>query len=82
MFEDESYISVVIADNGNGFSVPTEDITEPFVSAKPGGMGLGLHIASEIMEAHKGSITFPEVNDLDIPSEFQKGAIVKLNFPK
>lgn len=82
LFEDESYISVVIADNGNGFSVPTEDITEPFVSAKPGGMGLGLHIASEIMEAHKGSITFPEVNDLDIPSEFQKGAIVKLNFPK
>lgn len=82
LFEDESYISVVIADNGNGFSVPTEDITEPFVSAKPGGMGLGLHIASEIMEAHKGSITFPEVNDLDIPSEFLKGAIVKLNFPK
>lgn len=82
LLEDASYISVVIADNGNGFSVPTEDITEPFVSAKPGGIGLGLHIASEIMEAHKGSITFPEVNDLELPFEFQKGAIVKLNFPK
>ncbi|MCT3639106.1 hypothetical protein CMU11_06495 [Elizabethkingia anophelis] len=80
--EDNNSVSIIIADNGSGFSIPTEDITEPFVSARPGGMGLGLHIASEIMEAHKGAIMFPEFGDVEIPEEFRNGAIVKLNFSK
>lgn len=80
--EDQKSISIIIADNGTGFAIPTEDVTEPFVSAKPGGMGLGLHIASEIMEAHNGVLLFPEFADVEIPQEFRDGAIVKLNFPK
>lgn len=80
--EEDNFTSIIIADNGIGFSIPTEDIIEPFVSAKPGGMGLGLHIASEIMEAHKGAILFPEFNDVEIPVDFKFGAIVKLIFSK
>lgn len=80
--EDESTISIIIADNGTGFLIPTEDITEPFVSAKAGGMGLGLHIASEIMEASKGAIIFPELGDYEIPQEFKEGATIVMKFIK
>lgn len=76
----EDYISIVIADNGTGFAIPTDELTEPFVSAKPGGMGLGLHIASEVMKANKGKIIFPEWNDFEIPDDFRNGAIVALSF--
>ena len=74
------FISIVIADNGPGFSLPTEEITKPFVSAKPDGMGLGLHIAKEIMVAHGGELIFPEWGDFAIPEEFKNGAIVALAF--
>ncbi|MGJ1518374.1 MULTISPECIES: ATP-binding protein [Sphingobacterium] len=80
--EDEGSISIIIADNGTGFLIPTDDITEPFVSAKAGGMGLGLHIANEIMEANKGAIIFPELGEYDIPGEFKTGATVVLKFTK
>ncbi|WP_347050138.1 sensor histidine kinase [Flavobacterium olei] len=80
--EEEKFLNLIIADNGTGFLIPTDDITEPFVSAKPGGMGLGLHIASEIMEANNGRLYFPNEGDFEIPSEFKKGAIVVLAFKK
>ncbi len=47
--EQELFVYLIIADNGTGFLIPTDDITEPFVSAKMGGMGLGLHIVKEII---------------------------------
>lgn len=80
--EEEFFLNLIIADNGTGFVIPTDDITEPFVSAKPGGMGLGLHIANEIMEAQGGRLIFPNFGDFEIPKEFQKGAIVVLSFKK
>jgi signal transduction histidine kinase len=80
--EEEGYISVVVADNGTGFLLPTDEITEPFVSAKPGGIGLGLHIASEIMLAQKGKLFFPDWGDFDIPAEFSQGAIIALSLKK
>lgn len=82
LLEDEKTISVIVADNGTGFLIPTEDIVEPFVSAKYGGMGLGLHIASEIMEASKGAIIFPELGDYELPDDFKEGASVVLKFIK
>jgi len=78
--EMKGYKTIIIADNGPGFSLPTEEIVKPFVSAKPDGMGLGLHIANEIMEGHKGLLLFPEADDFRIPKAFQKGAIVALAF--
>lgn len=82
VIEDKNFIHLVICDNGTGFLIPTENITEPFVSAKPGGMGLGLHIAAEIMEAQKGRLYFPEKGDFDLPDEFSDGACVALSFKK
>jgi len=78
--EEEGYLNILIADNGTGFLLPTEEITEPFVSAKPGGMGLGLHIAHEIMIAQGGKLTFPELGDFDIPEEFKNGALIAFGF--
>jgi len=80
--EDEKFINLLIADNGTGFLIPTEDITEPFVSAKPGGMGLGLHIVNEIMESQKGRLFFPELGDFEMPDIFKKGASIVLSFKK
>jgi len=76
------FTSVLIADNGPGFSLPTEDITKPFISAKPDGMGLGLHIAKEVMLAHRGNLIFPEEGELTIPQEFKNGAMIGLAFRK
>ncbi|UTN05637.1 ATP-binding protein [Flavobacterium bizetiae] len=80
--EDENSIYLIIADNGTGFLIPTDDITEPFVSGKPGGMGLGLHISNEIMEAQGGRMIFPNESDFEIPSEFKNGATIVLAFKK
>jgi signal transduction histidine kinase len=82
LVEEEKFINLIIADNGTGFLIPTDDITEPFVTAKPGGMGLGLHIASEIMEAQKGRLYFPETSDFELPNEFFNGASVVFAFKK
>lgn len=82
LVEEDKYLNLVIADNGPGFLIPTDDITEPFVTAKPGGMGLGLHIANEIMEAQNGRLIFPDRGDFEIPTEFKTGATIVLAFKK
>lgn len=82
LVEEENFLNLIISDNGTGFLIPTDDITEPFVSAKPGGMGLGLHIANEIMESLGGRLFFPDYGDYEIPEEFQNGAIIVLSFKK
>ncbi len=45
-------------------------------------MGLGLHIANEIAKLHHGRLLFPEADDLSLPKQFRKGAIVAFQFPK
>lgn len=80
--EDKKYIYLVFSDNGTGFVIPTEDVTEPFVSAKPDGIGLGLHITSEVMAAQDGHLIFPDYGDFELPEEFKKGATVVLAFKK
>jgi anti-sigma regulatory factor (Ser/Thr protein kinase) len=72
-------INLLIADNGPGFSVPTDIAIKPFVSDKPGGMGLGLYIADEIMKAHKGTLFFPTKKMVKLPPKIN-GAIVGLHF--
>ena len=82
--DDEAFIHIVIADNGTGILLPTEEITEPFVSGKKNGagMGLGLHIASEILNAQGGKISFPDYGEFEIPEEFNQGAKVVLSLKK
>lgn len=74
------YLSIIIADNGKGFTIPTDIATRPFITDKPGGMGLGLHLASELMKQHGGDLFFPEFNDLQLPDEYEHGAIIALSF--
>lgn len=77
------HISIVIADNGCGFALPADEMVKPFVSAKPDGMGLGLHIVNEVMLAHQGKLLFPDESDFKdfvVPEEFKTGAIVVLSF--
>lgn len=82
--DDNAFIHIVIADNGTGILLPTEEITEPFVSGKKNGagMGLGLHIASEILNAQGGKISFPDDGEFEIPKEFNQGAKVVLSLKK
>ena len=82
--DDEAFIHIVIADNGTGILLPTEEITEPFVSGKKNGagMGLGLHIASEILNAQGGKISFPDNDEFEIPEDFNQGAKVVLSLKK
>lgn len=48
-----------VTDQGIGVHIEaTADIFSPFVSTKPHGCGLGLHIARKIMERHGGGITW------------------------
>ena len=81
---DDNFIKIIVADNGTGILLPTEEITEPFVTGKKNGagMGLGLHIASEVMTAQGGSVSFPEQGDYELPTEFAQGAIVVLSLKK
>jgi signal transduction histidine kinase len=75
----DGHRAIVVADNGPGFIDPPEYLTEPFISRKPDGMGLGLHIASEVMKAQGGELVFPDKGDIDLPKEFD-GAVVALSF--
>lgn len=75
----DGHKAIVVADNGPGFIDPPDFLIEPFVSRKPDGMGLGLHIASEVMKAQGGALVFPDKGDIDLPKEFD-GAVVAVSF--
>lgn len=71
--------AIVIADNGPGFSDPPAYLVEPFITRRPDGMGLGLHIADEIMKAHEGRLMFPEPGAITLPKGYG-GAVVAMQF--
>ena len=79
MADLEGKPAIVVADNGPGFQDPPELLIEPFTSRRPDGMGLGLHIAHEVMLAHDGRLIFPAKAELDVPERFD-GAAVALVF--
>ncbi len=71
--------AIVIADNGPGFIDPPEYLVEPFISRKPDGMGLGLHLADQVMKAQGGKLVFPQPGDVTLPKGIN-GAVVALVF--
>jgi len=73
--------ALVVADNGPGFQDAPEHLVQPFVSRKPDGMGLGLHLANEVAKLHHGALLFPRREDLGLPVDYN-GAIVALQFPE
>lgn len=65
---------VKITDNGKG--IPRDDIRklfDPFFTGKPGGMGLGLTSAQNIINSHKGKV--------EVKSELDVGTIFEISFP-
>jgi two-component system sensor kinase FixL len=53
----EKGVRIEIEDNGPGVSeVVAKHLFEPFVTTKPGGMGLGLALSRELIGAHGGTI--------------------------
>ena len=73
--------AIVVADNGPGFRDSPGLLVEPFISNKPDGMGLGLHLADEVMKAHGGRLHFPVQGEVDLPPGID-GAVVALVFNK
>lgn len=54
---DSSKIEIEVSDNGKGISSEiAEHVFEPFQTTKPHGMGLGLPLSKQIIEAHGGLI--------------------------
>jgi signal transduction histidine kinase len=71
--------AIVVADNGSGFSDPREYLVQPFFTRKPDGMGLGLHLADQVMTLQGGRLEFPERGDIELPKSLD-GAVVALVF--
>lgn len=72
--------AIVVADNGPGFgNDDPEDLIAPFFSRRPGGMGLGLYVVSEVMRVNKGRLAFPADGDIELPKKVD-GAVVALQF--
>lgn len=54
---DGDVIAVEVADTGHGIGDDVAaQLFQPFVTSKPGGMGIGLAISKRIIEAHDGEI--------------------------
>jgi len=73
--------ALVVADNGPGFRIKAEDAVRPFITTKPGGMGLGLYYANLVMESTGGELVFADGEDFELPRGY-KGAVVALKFQK
>ncbi len=73
--------ALVVADNGPGFRITVEDAVRPFITTKPGGMGLGLYYANLVMDSTGGELIFADSEDFELPRSY-KGAVVALKFKK
>ncbi|HXF65589.1 MAG TPA: ATP-binding protein, partial [Burkholderiales bacterium] len=55
--QDEEHVRIVVSDNGPGVHPDAyHRLFQPFASARPKGMGLGLAVSRAIAEAHGGSL--------------------------
>ena len=71
--------AIVVADNGPGFQDPPEQVTRPFFTRKPDGMGLGLYYANLAMELNGGRLAFPSKGEVELP-KWCDGAVVAMVF--
>ena len=73
--EDNGNVIINIADNGKGIEeIDKNKIFEPKFTTKSSGMGLGLPMIKNIVEAYDGNITFT--------SELNKGTVFTVTIPK
>jgi len=71
--------AIIIADNGEGFTLDPEFLTQPFKTKKEGGIGLGLYFTDLVMNMLGGKLIFPDASDLEIPKSYN-GACIALIF--
>ncbi len=75
VFADHELVFLKVIDNGTGIEEENFDrIFEPKFTTKTSGMGLGLGMVKNIIEAHKGTIR--------LSSKLNKGTKFTLEFPK
>lgn len=73
--EENERVLILVADNGKGILEEDKDkIFEPKFTTKSSGMGLGLPMVKNIIEAYNGSITFT--------TQLDKGTVFKIVLPK
>lgn len=72
--EKAAFAEIIYEDNGSGFPVNTdlEKLTDPFVTSRSRGGGLGLYLSKKIAMAHGGSLSL---------ARMEKGARVVLSVP-
>ncbi|WP_297109134.1 ATP-binding protein [uncultured Devosia sp.] len=71
--------AIIVADNGPGFMDAPSELVRPFYSRRPEGMGMGLYYANMVMELNDGALVFPDLSEVDVPTEFD-GAVIALRF--
>lgn len=73
--EDNDNVCIIIADNGKGISDEDgERVFEPKFTTKSSGMGLGLAMVKNIVDAYEGTVTFT--------SQVNIGTVFKVKLPK
>jgi len=73
--EDNGNVIINVADNGKGIEeIDRNKIFEPKFTTKSSGMGLGLPMIKNIVEAYDGNITFT--------SELNRGTVFIVSIPK
>jgi two-component system nitrogen regulation sensor histidine kinase NtrY len=61
---NDEYIKIIIEDNGGGINTDLIDkITEPYITTKNTGMGLGLSIVKKILEDHESKLHLLNIKD-------------------
>ena len=83
--EFDSGPAIIIADNGPGFrGIPADDLTTPFYTTKPDGIGLGLYYVRNVVHMYGGDLFFGDrskIHSVDIDAKFS-GALVGVIFKK
>jgi len=73
--------AIIIADSGPGFEDQIGDVTAPFFSRRPAGIGIGLYYVNLIMEVNGGSLRMPPPGEVELPTGYT-GAVLALVFKK
>ncbi len=68
------FVNIEVEDDGPGIA-STENLFVPFFTTKPGGSGIGLLLARQVIEAHGGSLRL-------VNRESSRGAIAVVRLPR
>lgn len=68
--------ALVVADNGPGFDISSDEAVMPFKSTRSAGMGLGLYYTDKVMETIGGRLIITSCSELDLPQVYSGAAVV------